>query len=215
MSAVEIDAYPLTWPAGWPRTPDTRRVDTWRYKVTFADARDELARSVALLGGSTGSVISGIVISSNVPTRRNGLPFASYSEPSDSGVAVFWTEREGTTSTPRAIGCDAWRKVRDNMRACGLAVDALRALRRSGASQVVERAFTGFAALPASTASTAPDWRDVLGLRGTVTREQLDATYKRLAVEAHPDRPGGSHERMSQINRARSDALRELGDGRA
>lgn len=206
----DVDAYPLTWPVGWPRTPDTRRTETWRYKVSFADARDELVRSVQLLGGES------VVVSSNVPTRRDGLPFASYSEPTDPGVAVYWVERIGSTVTPRAIACDAWLKVRDNMRAVGLAVDGLRALRRSGASQVVERAFTGFAALPATTSSrSAPHWRDVLGLRGTVTREQLDATYKRLAVEAHPDRPGGSHERMSQINRARSDALRELGDGRA
>jgi hypothetical protein len=191
MEGIEI--YPLTWPANWKRTPAHLRKSS-RYKVSFARARDEVVRSLSLMNVRDYNV----VISSNVPTRRDGLPYANMREPEDPGVACYWTK----DSERRVIACDSWRTVRDNLRAVGLALEALRQLERTGASEILNRAFTGFAALPPA----GGDWRNVLGLNGDVTIEQVELRYRTLAKMLHPDK-GGSDEKMVALNKARDAAL--------
>jgi hypothetical protein len=193
-----IDAYPLQWPLGWARTHcDDRRASL--FQVSFARSRDEVLRSVRLLGGED------VVISSNLPLKRNGQPYASQAEPTDPGIAVYWTQDR----QPRVMACDCWRTVRDNLRAVGLTIDALRAIDRSGATQLLERAFTGFAALPESTA-VVRSWRDVLHLNGQpVTQRDVLEAFKRRLPFCHPD-SGGSHDLMVELNRARDEALREI-----
>jgi DnaJ-domain-containing protein 1 len=76
---------------------------------------------------------------------------------------------------------------------------------------MLEQAFSGFAALP--PAGPKP-WREVLGVHGVsgeMAREVARTRYRELAAEAHPDRAGGSHERMAEINAAYEAAKLELG----
>jgi len=193
-----IDAYPLAWPVGWPRVTSYAR-KPGRYSVLFTKARDEAVRSVELLGGR------GIVLSTNIPLRRDGLPYAGMAEPADPGVAIYWEDRK---RQPRVIACDAWSKVRDNVRAVGLTLEGLRAIDRAGASAILDRAFTGFAALPAST---SPPWQATLGVVGRPTREEINEAYKALARIHHPDAPTGDVERMLELNAARAAAFAELG----
>lgn len=202
---MTVEAYPLHWPIDWPRTAAHSRHHTARYKVTFTEARNHLIRQLQLLGARSGD----IVLSTNIPVRRDGLPRAEHSEPLDPGVAAYWVE----DGQPRNIACDHWATVRDNVRAVGLALDALRALKRSGATQVVARAYSGFAALPADGGGGGGSWRKVLGLEGygpRMSRAFIERQYRFLVMANHPDR-GGSSERMATINRAYEDALRELG----
>lgn len=197
MSAA-IDAFPLHWPVGWARTEPHRRSSSG-YQVTFGRARDELLRSIRLLGGHD------IVISSNLPLKRDGMPYANSSEPLDAGVAVYWTQQQ----QPRVMACDCWAKTRDNIRAIGLAIEGLRAIERSGASQILERAFQGFAALPASTAIVR-SWRDVLHLNGLpVTAADVLAAFKSRLPHCHPD-TGGTNDAMVELNLARDEALKEV-----
>lgn len=208
--AIDAVAFPLYWPQGWPRTRFRSR--TSRYSVTMVRARDEVMRTLAGMNATER------IISTNVPIRRDGLPAAGCPEPQDPGVAVYWAERlvdaQGRAQGQRhqVIACDRYTTVRDNLRACGLALEGLRAIARSGASQVLDRAYTGFAALPANAG--ASDWREVLGLDVTSGRalngEQLKAAYRAMAERAHPDH-GGSTEQMASVNRAYADARRELG----
>lgn len=209
MSVLSIDAYPCRWPDGWDRTREYERKSS-RYSVDFVRARDDISRQLKLLGAHE------VVLTTNIPLRRDGLPLAGQSEPRDPGVAVYWVERGGWNIErqqqeykQRVIACDHWRKVKENLRAVGVAIEALRALKRSGATQVSDRAFMGFAALPERTGGSS--WRTVLALgNGPVSRELLDRTYRVLTMAHHPDR-GGTHERMAIINRAYEDALREIG----
>lgn len=168
----------------------------------MATARDELLHGLFLLGGRE------VIVSSNVPLRRDGYPAASYSEPRDPGVAVYWTTRKGE---PRVMACDHWRLVHHNVRAIGLAIEALRALERSGASQILDRAFAGFAALPAQAGPDGtPPWRDILGLPdAAVTRAQIETAYRERLRTEHPD-VGGTHESMVALNRARAQAYAEV-----
>jgi hypothetical protein len=211
MGILDADAHPLYWPEQWPRTPPSERERTTRYKVTFADARDRLVHSLKLLGATE------IVLSTNIPMRKDGLPRMDIAEPNDAGVAVYWVERGKWNSTkrdydqiPRVIACDHWTKVRDNIRAVGLAVEALRALKRCGATQIADKAFTGFAALPAhagATSTGARPWRAVFGFNGgPITRAQIEHAYKVAVRTAHPDL-GGSQDQMVEVNAAYRDAL--------
>jgi hypothetical protein len=196
-----IDAWPLQWPVGWTKTEAHKR-ERSRYEVSFADARDDLLKSLRLLGASEA------VISSNVPTRRDGLPYSDYSEPREPGVAVYWVQK----GKPQVMACDCWRTVRENLRAIGLAIEAIRALERSGASQVFERAFMGFAALPAQAGKR--HWRDVLEISSKlrdydIPKDYVDQQYRTLAKLRHPDH-GGSHEAMAELNQARDAAYKEI-----
>lgn len=191
MSAIE--AYPLSWPVGWPRKDSWQRSSS-QYAVDFAKARDHLANELRL------SRARDVVISSNVPLRRDGLPLANMRQPDDPGVAVYWTGRgRKGEPVPRVMACDVWRTVRENLRAVGLAVEAIRSLERTGASEILERAFAGFALLPASI-----DHWGVLG-----TRAALDARLRELAREHHPDR-GGDPAVMAAINAAYELARNEV-----
>jgi len=188
--------YPLAWPAGWKRTASPRKPP---YKLTLEAALDELLRELRSLHARD------VVITSNVPTRRDGLPRSGLSEPPDRGVAVYWSARD---RRPMVMACDTWNTVRGNIRAIGLAIGALRAIERSGASQLLERAYTGFTALPSEAGASS--WRAVLGFGpGPISILQLEEAYKKAARTAHPD-VGGSHERMVEVNRAYADAQREV-----
>jgi hypothetical protein len=209
---MTIERYPLHWPVGWKRTESHRRRKS-DYKVLFGRARDEVLRELGLMSGTHRP---SIVLSSNIPMRRDGLPYADMREPADPGIAVYWDERKAWNSAkaaydvePRVIACDTWKTTRENMRAIGLAIVALRTLERTGASEILDRAFGGFAALPA--ASSAPSWWAPLGFTSApTTLEDVERAYRDKARSAHPD-AGGSHEAMVALNRAREDARRHFG----
>jgi len=192
MSSAE--RYPLTWPSGQPRTPSHRRHDA-AFKVDFTRARDELLHSIELLGGR------GVVLSSNVALRQDGLPYSNMPEPQDPGVAVYFDRRIGGNDLrPFVIACDTYRKMRWNMRAIGATVEALRSIQRHGASSMLEQAFTGFAALPPKSNGTAfLPWWEVLGVPADADSGTIRRRYLELVKECHPDR-GGDPSRMSAIN---------------
>jgi hypothetical protein len=196
-----IEAYPLCWPDGWPRKQRYQRRSS-QYHVEFATARDHLVNELRL------SHARDVVISTNVPLRRDGLPLANMPQPADPGVAVYWTATRAGKHESRNIACDAWHTVRENLRAVGLTVEAIRSLERTGASEILDRAYAGFARLPAGAAD---DHWSTLGLpKGWRTVEQITQRYRELAREHHPDR-GGDPVRMASINAAYHQALSEAG----
>jgi len=185
------DAYPLQWPTGWERTAFRRGS---RFDTTFAVARDELFKEIKRLGGN------GIVISTNVELRNDGLPYAGRRQPHDPGVAVYFTRKGQQQCFP----CDRWDKIEDNMHAICLTIAALRGIERWGSGKMMEATFTGFKALPSA------EWSQVLSCPPNSTNEQVLARYRELAMKFHPDRGGSTHE-MAEINRAYDSFKRERG----
>lgn len=152
-----------------------------------------------------------IVLSTNVELRRDGLPYANQPEPSDSGVAVYF-ERKGKQMV---FACDRWDRVKDNLRAIEKTIEAMRGIERWGASDMLERAFSAFEALPPPSAQATRTWRQVLGFPNNTPIEEvdkaaIDALYRNRARECHPD-TGGSDAAMSELNAARVAALKEIG----
>lgn len=198
--SFDVERYPLSWPTGQARTASHRRRDA-AFKVEFARARDEMLHGITLLGGRQ------TVLSSNIPLRRDGLPYAGYSEPVDPGVAVYFDrcafERgEGPRLDwkPFVIACDSYTRVRWNLRAIGVTIEALRSIQRHGASSMLEQAFTGFASLPAKR-DGEPPWWETLGVVEDASSKVVRDAYLELVRIHHPD-VGGSDEAMVRVNKA-------------
>lgn len=198
---MTINAHPLAWPAHRPRTEPHRR--TWsKFKTSFGKARDECLGQIRTLGGRQP------IISTNIPLRQDGLPYADRAQPKDSGVAVYFTYR----GKQMCFACDRWAKVDDNMHAIALTIEALRGVARWGTGDMMEAAFTGFAALPAPMTGRKP-WRQVFGFGPDeqVSQLRLEGAYRTARSDSHPDREGGDHETFIAVQAAYEQAARELG----
>lgn len=210
--------YPLQWAPGLPRTKDVdRRVSRFGDRravngniTTYEGAKNVLTELARLGAGH-------VVITSELPTRHDGLPYAD-GKSRDPGVAVWFVFK----GHERVFACDTWKTHGENLRAIALSIEAMRGLARLGMADVIERAFAGFAALPpgsgeAPTSSMNRAWWEVLdvaSLRGLLADADLLAVVKTrhraLIKAAHPD-AGGSHELAAELNTALAEAERALG----
>jgi hypothetical protein len=181
-------AYPLTWPAGWPRARGRR---DGQFKVPPSQAKREMMEELSRLGAKE------IIVSTDQPLNKDGSPTLRRTW-GDPGVAVYF-KRKGRAVV---LACDQYAQLHDNMRAIGKTAEAMRSIERWGASDMLDRAFTGFEAL------AAPEqWWQVLGLSEVALPVDIDSAYRRLAREAHPD-AGGSDAAMARLNNARDQGKR-------
>lgn len=193
------EAYPLQWPTGRPRTDRWKR-EAAKFDVTFARARDDLVREIQLMCGGRWARDPQLVISTNVALRRDGLPLAGQRAPDDVGVAVYFTRKGKQLS----FACDRWLKVEHNMRAIAKTIEALRGIDRWGTGDMVEAAFTGFAALPAPGAPR--EWWQVLGVPQNALPSAIRDAYRALRSQHHPDR-GGDAATFNEVQQAYDQAV--------
>lgn len=193
------NAFPLAWPEGWPRTPLERQAPS-RFKTTFGRAYDAITYEVRRINGGS------LVISTNVPLRNDGKPYASFNlnNMGDHGVAVYFQLKK----KPIVIACDKFWRVHENLKAIAKTIEAIRGIERWGASELMHRAFDGFAALPPP--NEQKHWTTVLGVAASASPQQIEEAWRAAARKHHPDR-GGSQQEMAQINRARDEARASLG----
>jgi hypothetical protein len=81
----QFTAFPLCWPLGWKKTVYKKNSP---YKANFTKARNELVKQLRLMGATN------TVLSTNIPLRNDGLPYASYAAIQDSGVAIYFTYKK-------------------------------------------------------------------------------------------------------------------------
>jgi hypothetical protein len=221
---TEPRAYPLTWPQGRPRKRPEQRKDgkfgtrarefgrsySTGKPLTMSQAISRVQEEVDRLGGLYP------LLSTDVPTRLDGLPRSGAGEPADPG-AVLYFQLDGR---PYALACDTYTMVAQNVAAIAAHIEAMRAMTRHGVATAAET-LQAFQALPGpDTAPTAPGassapagaapWWSVLNVQREAALEVVDAAYRALAKSAHPDN-GGTAEAMAQLNKARDDARREKG----
>jgi hypothetical protein len=202
--------FPLQWPEGWKRTPSITRM-TSRFGLGLAESRDHLRLELERLAAVNA------MITSNLPIRSDGLPYAN-GRCDDPGIAVWFFLPNNGRFEERVFACDRWLSPAENMRAIGKTIEAMRGLDRWGASEVAERAMRGFAALPPGSSGSMPTgprpWREVLG----GTWPELDklellaiakSRHRKLIAEAHPD-AGGDVDRAAELNVAIAAAEAEL-----
>ncbi len=205
--------YPLAWPVGWKRAQHRKSANfnrkerqfstnpadegagaVVRRSLTVNDATQRVLKALQTFGVLHGDAI----ISTNLQLRLDGLPRSNQPEPADPGVAVYW-KRPGDEST-KCMAIDRYDRIADNIAAIAATLDAMRAIERHGGGAILDRAFMGFTALPAPGQTTARGWMDVLGVGEEVTLESAQLAYRKLSSALHPDKPGGSHDAMSELN---------------
>lgn len=147
----ELTAYPLQWPAGYPRTARPSGAYRFYPNRLFAEL-GSLKSELGRMG------CRNIVVSTNVHLKGDGNPYSTYQKPSDVGVAIYFTKDNKAMS----LCCDKWNTVEANLRALSMSVDAMRGLDRWGVSQIMERAFMGFKDLSEKAAGFP--WWEVLGI---------------------------------------------------
>jgi len=222
---VAVDPYPLNWPEMWAKTPHHRRKDSRFGNPGFGQIRDSLLAELKRLGASR------VTLTTNLPVRNDGLPYAhaTLKGDGDPGAAAYFQFR----GRLHVIACDVYSHVWENVKALAKTVEAMRTIQRHGASQLLERAVSGFEALPPgeegheTRRKPDPPWWEVLGIpkldgvefpevagdkkhpyRLPVLR-MAEAVFKTKVHDAHPDR-GGSTEQMSLLNRAIESAREAL-----
>ena len=211
-----IKAYPLAWPAGWKRTPAATRTrarfskgerqysssggGSWmrQREVTIAEGTKRVLAALRILGVEDGDAI----ISTNLVLRLDGLPRSGQNAPQDPGVSVYWQRGAGM----KCMAIDRYDRVADNLAAVAATLEAMRLIERHGGAEVLDRAFTGFTALPAP-GQTTTHWRTLFGDVGT--RSELDAQYRKKRSEHHPDR-GGRAEMFDMVQKAYELACQEV-----
>jgi hypothetical protein len=165
-------AYPLTWPDGYPRTKKTirARFDDW----TVHRSREELEHEIRLFGGKD------LIVSSNLELKLDGTPRSGQKQPSDTGVAIYFTRNNVNFSMPE----DLYDTVNDNLHALVLTLQNLRGIERWGGVHMVERAFKGFTQLPDPNTK---EWWEELHLSRDSSLELVSLRHKELAKQYHPD----------------------------
>ncbi len=190
-------AYPLHWPKEWPRTVSRGKS---QFKTSLSGALANVQDSLRRFATDSGKKIENLVISSNV-TLGEQLP-------ADSGVAIYFTW-DGIST---CIAVDRYEKVEDNLQAIHHCIEAERTKLRHGGLNLVRAAFRGYAALPPpSSSGSGRHWTSVLNLKVSATNDEIKAAYRRKAPLCHPDQPGGSHDKMSELNAALEQAKKERG----
>ncbi|MAZ85806.1 MAG: molecular chaperone DnaJ [Rhizobiales bacterium] len=195
---MSIPPYPLQWPSTLPRT-SKKASSQFRSKLSAAmnNVQDSLRRFATDSGQNVGDV----VISSNVTLGVNN--------PQDTGVAVWfvWDDMQV------CIAVDRYPKVEDNLQAIHHVIEARRTEVRHGGLHIARATFKGFQALPSPDGVNKRTWRQVFGLApdDEITRDELDRLYRAEAKKRHPDQPQGSHALMTELNDAKSEAMREIG----
>lgn len=130
--------YPLQWPTGRRRTKGVDRRHSKfgaipngsfsREPPSAYEAAKELLHELKLLGAVNA------VITSQLPTRTDGLPYAD-GRCDDPGIAVWFV----LGGHERVFACDHWFRPGENLRAIALSIGAMRGLERWGMADVIER----------------------------------------------------------------------------
>ena len=169
-----IAAYPLAWPIGWKRAAPGTRTSARLTKNGDPLSVFSGVERVTLELSRIGIGRDDMVISTNIETRMDGFPRSDRGNPTDPGVAVYWqTKKRGR----RCMAIDRYTRVGDNLAAIAATLDAMRAIERHGGAEVLERAFTGFTALPAPT---GPRWWTVFGVDQNEKNDVVRDVYRRM-----------------------------------
>ncbi|WP_157474032.1 J domain-containing protein [Flavihumibacter petaseus] len=143
-----------------------------------------------------------LIVSTNLRVRKDGLLYADELNRriDDPGVAIYFKYKGKVV----AMCADQYLRIWENMYALGKGIEALRGMERWGVSEFLDRAFTGFTALPEATPG-----KDIWGILGLSSRpeysEIVRVQYRKLAKERHPDQGGSDaafQELVDAFNRA-------------
>lgn len=192
-----IDTFPLQWPTGYTRTT-TRKKSS--FKTSGHAAQIQLRHEIKLLKADD------LIVSSNVHVRPDGLIYSDGlgNAIKDPGVAIYFKIKKKSI----VMCCDQYPTVGENIHALAKGIEAIRGMERWGVSDFIERAFTGFTALPLGGTTIVPSkkWYEVLGVSESASQDEIKKAYRVKTKTAHPD-SGGSAEEFNKLSNAYNEAI--------
>lgn len=222
-----MEKYPLTWPISKQRTPADKRkrasfgkkdynsTDNYKKDLTVHQSTERLMGEIDSFtkrGQNYRIEAEKVIISSNIPPNRKGMPQTGLREPDDTGVAVY-LQLDGKDY---CFPCDKWDRVADNIAAIAAHLNAMRGIEWWGVGDSHD-VYTGFKALPPGTnelhGKVVRPWRAVFGLDTDVKSYGTAlGAYRFLIKKYHTD---GSHPhpvKYQEVIEAWENAKIELGN---
>lgn len=138
--------YPLQWPIGWKRTPESKRAfgkfgkvshnGNWRTRenLSIAQAARRLQEELERMAVKRDSII----LSTDLRLNLDGSVRSSQAQPRDPGAAVYW--KDAFTGQDRCMAIDIYTKVEQNIAALAATIDALRAIERAAIGSATKEA---------------------------------------------------------------------------
>lgn len=173
--------YPLQWPEGVPRAFGRKASP---FKASLDQARGELHDDLHRM-------------------RCTDVVITSDRERGDAGVAVYYWRN----NVEHCIACDLYGSKQANVRAIGHVVAALRSIERHGGAYLLDQAARAFE-LPQLPARFK--WWEQLQVAEACTLAVAEASYRALAQQHHPDKPGGDPHTFAAISEAIAEARQVL-----
>lgn len=200
-----IDASPLDWPSGVPRTDRPQRSNFKEKRKgefrrrTVHSAIGDLKKQVKLLGGKN------LIISTNLATKKNGMPYSNAAEPDDSGAAIYFT----IDGEPACYPNDKYDRVADNIYGIAKIIEAQRGIERWGTEENVRSAFQGFKMIPEKTSGQS--WWDYFKVDPqNADKSDISRAYRQKVKKVHPDKPTGSSEAFQVAQEMKRQAVQAL-----
>lgn len=184
---MTVSAYPLSWPPTFGRS---KKLEKGKFQTTLAGALRNVQESLRLFAKDSETELAGLVISSNVTL--------GVQRPEDPGVAVWFTWGGMQVCVP----VDRYSTVEGNLQAIHHIIEARRVELRHGTLALVRASFAGFTAIGHDSRT---EWWDVLCVRRDASKVAIDAAYKRLRGQHHPDK-GGNADMFNRVQKAYEEA---------
>lgn len=190
-----ITASPLCWPAGWPRAnfPEQSQFGKGWKHPSINKGTGLILDQLRMMGIDAEDVI----ISTDLKLRLDGLPYSNQRTPDDPGVAIYWRD----SGDNRVMAIDKYDRIGCNLWAIGKTLEALRGIDRWGGGQILDRAFTGFTALPSPEMAGGVDPYQLIGIAPEDDAETRHKAYRKALSEHHPDH-GGDPAKFDAIKKA-------------
>ena len=183
----------IDWPPGFERTPPEERTRNNRFEATLRQSIDDLVDELERVGVDDWRLETG----AEHQKRNPRYPYAN-ANPDDPGAVVRWT----MDGEQYAVACDAYSRLRDNVRTLFMYVREKRKMEQ----RPVETGESEFAnarlppadeeAVVASAGERPP--HVILGVHPEATDSEVKAAARELKKQHHPDN-GGDSERFKEV----------------
>ncbi|MFC4550094.1 MULTISPECIES: J domain-containing protein [Halorussus] len=190
----------LDWPAGFDRTNPADRTRNNRYEATLRDSIDDLEAELGRVGVDDWRLST----AARHQKRNPKYPYAD-ANPSDPSAVVRWS----MDGAQYAVACDAYSRLRDNVRTLYLYVREKRKMEQrpvvTGESEFANaRLPPGDSEADAVVARRPP--HELLDVAPDAAEDVVKAAARQKLKEHHPDR-GGDREAFQRVQEAREAML--------
>lgn len=199
MSAESEKGTDLDWPRGWDRTHSGDRTRNNRFEKGLRESIDELEAELERVGVDDWRLST----AAEHQKRNPKYPYAD-ANPDDPGAVVRWS----MDGEQYAVACDAYTRLRDNVRSLLLYIREKRKMENRPV-ETGESEFANARLPPAdgdAVAGERPNYV-VLGVDPDASEDEIVAAYREKAKDVHPDRNGDEEEfrRLKQAKEAMLD----------